>query len=198
MKKYLRPLFSIFLFLGIFTGVLYPLLVTGVAQLLFPIRANGSLIRKNDSVVGSGLIGQFFTDESYFWGRPSATSPDPYTAFNPSTLTGSTGSNLGPLSKTLINEVQNQVFILHNADPTNTSLIPVDLVTTSASGLDPNISVAAAYYQAARIAKARNMSIPEITSLIDKLAEQPQFGFLGETRVNVLKLNLALDGLEYK
>jgi K+-transporting ATPase ATPase C chain len=198
MKNYLRPLFSMFLILGLFTGVLYPLLVTGVAQLLFPTRANGSLIKKNEAVVGSELIGQFFTSESYFWGRPSSTSPYPYTAFDPSTLTGSTGSNLGPLSKTLVNEVQNRVDILHSADPTNTSLIPVDLVTTSASGLDPNISVAAAYYQAARIAKARNVNINEITSLIDKQTEQPQFGFLGEARVNVLKLNLALDRLEYK
>ncbi len=196
MKNYLRPLFSIFLILGIFTGVLYPLLVTGVAQLLFPIRANGSLIKINDEAVGSELIGQSFTSETYFWGRPSATSPNPYTAFDQSTLTGSSGSNLGPLSQVLVNDVQNRVDVLHKADPGNTASIPVDLVTSSASGLDPHISVAAAYYQAARIAKTRNMSISEITSLIDKLTEQPQFGFMGEARVNVLKLNLELDGLK--
>jgi len=198
MKSYLRPLFPIFLFFGLLTGVLYPLLVTGAAQVFFPVRANGSLIVKNGEVLGSELIGQQFSGVSYFWGRPSATLPYPYTAFDQSTLTGSAGSNLGPLSRTLVEDVHNRVEILHDSNPANPALIPIDLVTASASGLDPHISVASAYYQAARIAKARNLSIADVNALIDKFTEQPQFGFLGESRVNVLKLNLALDGLEYK
>lgn len=198
MKNILRPVFSIFLLFFILTGVLYPLLVTGVAQVFFPVRANGSMIIKDGTVLGSELIGQPFTSDSYFWGRPSASSPYPYTTSDKASFTSSTGSNLGPLSRVLLDNVKNRVDFLHSVDPSNTALIPIDLITTSASGIDPHISVSAAYYQAARIARARNLSISEITSLIDKLTEQPQFGFLGEARVNVLKLNLALDGLEYK
>jgi potassium-transporting ATPase KdpC subunit len=198
MKTQIRPLLTLFVLLALITGVFYPLLVTGLSQLIFPFQANGSLIKANGQVAGSELIGQYFSEAGYFWGRPSATSTNPYNSFDRSTLTGSGGSNLGPLSQDLIDNVQNRVSILRKSNPANTDLIPVDLINASASGLDPHISVAAAYYQAERIANARKTSIAEITSLIDKFTEQPLFGFIGEVRVNVLKLNLALDGLEYK
>ena len=196
MKIQLRPLFTIFGLLLLITGVLYPLTVTGLAQLFFPFQANGSLIKINGQEVGSKLIGQDFTGEGFFWGRPSATSTNPYNSFDQASLTGSSGSNLGPLSTTLVNNVQTRVDILHKIDPSNTSLIPVDLVTASASGLDPNISVAAAYYQIPRVAQAQGISEVVVTKLVDQYTEDRQFGILGEPRVNVLSLNLALEGIK--
>jgi K+-transporting ATPase KdpC subunit len=196
VKTQFRPLLIIFVLLTITTGVLYPLLVTGIAQLVFPFQANGSLIVNNGQVLGSELIGQNFTGTSYFWSRPSATSTNPYNAFDQASLTGSSGSNLGPLSQTLVDNVQARVDLLRSFDPTNSSLIPVDLVTTSASGLDPNISVSAAYYQVPRVAHARGLSEEKVIALIDQLIEGRQFGLLGEPRVNVLMLNLALDGIK--
>jgi K+-transporting ATPase ATPase C chain len=172
------------------TGLAYPVAVTGVAQLIFPRQANGSLIEYNGQSIGSELIGQLFTDPKYFWGRPSATSPFPYNA------AASSGSNLGPTNPTLAQAVQARVQALKAADPGNDSPIPVDMVTASASGLDPDISVAAALYQLPRVARARGMSEEEVRSMVDKFTEGRQLGFLGEMRVNVLKLNLALDGLQ--
>ena len=198
MKTQIRPLFTIFMLLMLITGVIYPLLVTGFSQLIFPLKANGSLIKVNDQVLGSELIGQNFTEAKYFWSRPSATSTNPYNSFDHDSLTASSGSNLGPLSQTLVDEVQGRVNALKNIDPTNTSLIPVDLVTASASGLDPNISVSAAYYQVARVAKARGLSAEVVTKLVDQYTEDRQFGIFGEPRVNVLMLNLALEGVKYK
>ena len=196
MKTQLRPLFTVFALLMLITGVMYPLLVTGLAQLVFPAKANGSLIQIKGQVMGSELIGQEFSGARSFWGRPSATSTNPYNAFDQVTLTASSGSNLGPLSQSLLERVQARVKELKIADPLNSSLIPVDLVTASASGLDPNISVAAAYYQIPRIALARNLSEAEVTKLVTQYIEKRQFGVLGEERVNVLKLNLALEGIQ--
>jgi potassium-transporting ATPase KdpC subunit len=196
MKTQMRPLFSVFALLMLITGVFYPLTVTGLAQLIYPFQANGSLIKSNDQVVGSKLIGQNFTGMGYFWGRPSATSTNSYNAYDQKTLTGSSGSNLGPLSQTLVDNVQARVNLLINVDPISPSLIPVDLVTTSASGLDPDISVAAAYYQISRVAHARGMSEETVTKLVNEYIEKRQFGVLGEARVNVLELNLALEGIQ--
>ncbi len=168
-------------------GLAYPLVVTGVGQVLFPGKANGSLIQKNGKVVGSELIGQPFSDPKYFWGRPSATSPYPYDAGS------SSGSNLGPLNPALFDAVKKRISDLKGADSTNTQPIPADLVTASGSGLDPHISLAAAQYQLNRVAKARGMSAASVQALVDKDTEGRQFGFLGEPRVNVLELNLALD-----
>ena len=198
MKNQIRPLLLSFLILGLLTGVVYPLLVTGLAQLIFPVKANGSLIKVADKSIGSELIGQSFSSDAYFWSRPSATSPVPYTAFNQTSLTGSAGSNLGPLSQELVNEVKDRVSKLQQANPESKLLIPIDLITSSASGLDPDISVSAAYYQAPRVARVRKMAISEVNSIIESNIERPQFGFLGEARVNVLKLNMALDGIQYK
>jgi len=196
MKTQMRPLFTLFVLLALVTGLIYPLLVTGLAQVIFPFQANGSLIKSNDQVVGSELIGQNFTGMGYFWGRPSATSTNPYNSYDQASLTGSSGSNLGPLSQTLVDNVQARVDILKSSDPTNTSLIPVDLVTSSGSGLDPNISLSAAYYQVARVAQARGLDEEVVTKLVDQNTENRQFGILGEPRVNVLMLNLALDGIK--
>ena len=196
MKNLLRPIFTLFVFLTIVTGVIYPLLVTGIAQVLFPYQANGSLIKHEDKLIGSKLIGQDFTGPQYFWGRPSATSGTPYNAFDQATLTGSSGSNLGPLSQTLFDLVSGRVEFFQSADPDNQSLIPVDLVTASASGLDPHISVDAAYYQVHRVALARQLSEEKVTALVDQFTEKRQFGLFGEPRVNVLMLNLALDGIK--
>jgi K+-transporting ATPase ATPase C chain len=194
MKNQIRPMLMLFVILTIITGVVYPLVVTGLSQLIFPSQANGSLIKQQGTIVGSKLIGQNFTSDKYFWGRPSATSTNPYNAFDAASLTGSSGSNLGPLSQTLIDTVKARVDILQKADPNNKSLIPVDLVTASASGLDPEISVSAAYYQIPRVARARGMSEASIKTLVDQYTESRQLGILGEPRVNVLLLNLALDG----
>jgi potassium-transporting ATPase KdpC subunit len=196
MKTQTRPLFTLFALMLLITGILYPLTVTGLAQLFFPAKANGSLITTNGQVIGSELIGQDFSGAGYFWGRPSATSTNPYNAYDQKSLTASSGSNLGPLSQTLVNNVQSRVNDLRSVDPLKTSLIPVDLVTTSASGLDPNISVAAAFYQIPRVARARGISEDKVIEWVDQYTETRQFGILGEPRVNVLKLNLALDGLK--
>lgn len=198
MKTQLRPLFTLFGVLALITGVIYPLTVTGLAQLIFPFQANGSLVKVNEQVAGSELIGQEFSGEEFFWGRPSATSPHPYNAYDQNTLTASSGSNLGPLSQTLIDSVQSRVAALRSVDPLKTFLIPVDLVTTSASGLDPNISVSAALYQVPRVARVRGMDEAAVNELVNQYTENRQFGILGEPRVNVLLLNLALKGIKYR
>jgi K+-transporting ATPase ATPase C chain len=172
------------------TGLLYPLIVTGVGQLVFPERANGSLIRQNGKIIGSELIGQPFSDPKYFWSRLSATSPAAYNAG------ASSGSNLGPINPTLIDGAKKRTQDLRAADSLNTNPIPADLVTASGSGLDPQISVAAALYQVNRVARNRNISAERVRALVEQNTEGRQFGFLGEPRVNVLKLNLALDGLQ--
>jgi len=185
--KQLRPALVVLALFTVITGLVYPLVVTGLAQALFPRQANGSLIVQGGRPVGSALIGQPFDDPRYFWGRPSATVPFPYNA------AASAGSNLGPASKDLVEAVQARVAALRAADPGNTAPIPVDLVTSSASGLDPQISVAAALYQAPRVARARGLSIDAVRALIARHTEGRQFDILGEPRVNVLELNLALD-----
>jgi len=169
------------------TGVVYPVVVTAIAQLVFPHQANGSLIVKDGKVVGSALIGQSFDDPKYFWGRPSATSPFGYNAAS------SSGSNLSPTNPALVKSVQERVDALRAADPGNTAPVPVDLVTTSASGLDPHISPAAALYQVNRVAKARKLDPAVVRDLVGRHTEGRQLGFLGEPRVNVLALNLALE-----
>ncbi len=196
MKSQIRALLSVFGLLTLITGILYPLLVTGLAQLFFPFQANGSLIKNNDRILGSELIGQNFSGVNYFWGRPSAAETYPYNAFDQATLTGSSGSNLGPLSQTLFNTLQIRVENLQNANLGNTSPIPIDLVTASGSGLDPHISLSAAYYQVPRVARSRGISIVKVTQLVDQFTANCQFGFLGEPRVNILMLNLALDGIK--
>ena len=186
--NHLRPALVSFLFLTLITGVAYPLAVTGIAKVAFPSQADGSLIVKDGKVVGSSLIGQPFDDPRYFWGRPSATSPSPYNAAS------SSGFNLGPTNPALTKAVQERVDALRAADPGNTAPVPVDLVTASASGLDPHISPAAALYQAARVARARKLDEVAVRELVATHTEDRQLGFLGEPRVNVLILNLALDG----
>ena len=169
------------------TGLVYPLVVTGVAQILFPHAANGSLIQRNGKIVGSELIGQQFSDPKYFWSRLSATSPYAYNAAS------STGSNYGPLNPALFDAVKKRIADLRKFDSLNTQPVPVDLVTASGSGLDPHISVAAALYQLGRVSRYRGMNPQDVRSLVDQNTEGRQFGFLGEQRVNMLKLNLALD-----
>ena len=193
MLKQLRPAIVALLFLTLITGVIYPLVVTGIAQVVFPKQANGSLIMQDGKAVGSELIGQQFDEPKYFWGRLSDTGDFPYNAFNAQTLTGSSGSNYGPLNPALVKAAQDRIDALKAADPTNTAPIPVDLVTASGSGLDPQISVAAAYYQVHRVAQARGLTDAAVKALVDKYTDGRQFGFLGEPRVNVLGLNLALD-----
>ena len=189
MKNILRPALVLFLALTLLTGAVYPLLVTGVAQSLFSAQSHGSLIVREGKVVGSTLIGQNFTQPQHFWGRPSATSPMPYNA------AASSGSNLGPLNPALLDAVKSRMAALRAADPSNTQAIPIDLVTTSASGLDPHISPAGARYQVGRVAKARGLAIDTVQVLLDAHTHTPLLGFLGEPRVNVLELNLALDNL---
>jgi K+-transporting ATPase ATPase C chain len=196
MNTQLRPAPTIFALLTVITGVIYPLVVTGIAQVAFPHQANGSLIVIDGKTYGSELIGQQFDDPKYFWGRPSATGTFPYNAFNAENLTGSSGSNYGPLNPALMDAVRARIAALKAADPDNSAPIPVDLVTASASGLDPHISVAAAYYQIHRVAQARGLSEAEVQARVEKYTEGRQFGFLGEQRVNVLLLNLALDGIQ--
>lgn len=185
--KLLKPALLSLLLLTLITGGVYPALVTGLAQLLFPRQANGSLIVRDGQAVGSELIGQPFADPAYFWGRPSATGPFPYNA------AASSGSNLGPTNPALLEAVKGRIEALRQVDPANPTPIPADLVTASASGLDPHISPAAAFYQVARVAKARGLAAEQVKSLVAEYSEGRQWGFLGEPRVNVLKLNLALD-----
>jgi potassium-transporting ATPase KdpC subunit len=196
MKLHIRPALVMLLFFTILTGLVYPLVVTGIAQVVFPSQANGSLILKDGYAAGSKLIGQSFDDPKYFWGRPSATGSFPYNAFNAEDLTGSSGSNYGPLNQALLDAVQARVDALKAADLDNTTPVPVDLVTASGSGLDPHISVAAALYQVSRVAKERGLDQDTVRALVDKYTEEREFGFLGEPRVNVLRLNLALDGIQ--
>jgi len=185
---HLRPAIVSLVVLTVVTGVVYPLIVTGIAQLVFPAQANGSLVTKDGIVVGSALIGQPFDDPKYFRGRPSATSPVSYHAG------ASSGSNLSPTNPDLVKAVQGRVDALRAADPGNTAPVPVDLVTASGSGLDPHISPAAALYQVPRVAKARGLSPDAVRGLVDRHTEGRTLGVLGEPRVNVLALNLALDG----
>jgi K+-transporting ATPase ATPase C chain len=190
MIKLLRQSFSLLLLMTVITGVLYPLATTGLAKLFFPRQANGSLIVKDDKPVGSVLIGQSFTEPKYFWGRPSATAPNAYNA------SASSGSNLGPTNPALTDAVKRRMAALRAVDPGNTAPVPVDLVTASGSGLDPEITPAAAQYQLARVAKARGLDIAQVQSLVAEHTAGRQFGLLGEPRVNVLQLNLALDAAQ--
>jgi K+-transporting ATPase KdpC subunit len=190
LRSQLRPAILILILFTLITGFLYPLSVTGIAQLVFPHQANGSLIVRNGKVTGSSLIGQSFDDPKYFWGRLSATSGFPYNA------AASSGSNLGPLNPALIAAVQARITALHAADPGNAQPIPVDLVTASGSGLDPDISIAAVLYQVPRVAQARGMTESAVIALVNENTEGRQLGFLGEPRVNVLQLNLALDAIQ--
>lgn len=185
--RQLRTAIILIVLLTCVTGLFYPLAVTGVAQLVFPAKANGSLIQKDGKLLGSELIGQQFSDPKYFWSRLSATGPFAYNAAS------SSGSNYGPLNPALLDAVKKRVQDLKAADPQNAQPIPVDLVTSSGSGLDPHISVAAAQYQIPRVARARGMSEGTVRSLVSQYTERRQLGFLGEPRVNVLELNLALD-----
>ncbi|MDH6591756.1 K+-transporting ATPase ATPase C chain [Variovorax sp. TBS-050B] len=185
----LRPAIVLFALLGALTGLVYPLAVTGAARALFPSQAAGSLVVVGGRAVGSALIGQNFVDPKHFWGRPSATAPQPYDA------RASGGSNLGPLNPALVDAVRARVAALRAADPGNAAPVPVDLVTASASGLDPHISPAAAHYQAARVARVRGLPLAQVEALIARHTEVPLGGLLGEPRVNVLALNLALDGV---
>ncbi|WP_263772268.1 potassium-transporting ATPase subunit KdpC [Propionivibrio soli] len=189
MKTLLRPALSLFVLLSVITGLAYPLLVTGIAKTTFPVEAGGSLIVKDGKTIGSRLIGQNFSDPRYFWGRPSATTPMPYNA------SASGGSNLGPLNPALMDVVKGRIDTLRAADPGNTLPIPADLVTASASGLDPHIGIAAAAYQAGRIARVRGIELAVVEGLVAQYTESRQWGIFGEPRVNVLALNLALDGL---
>lgn len=186
MRTLLKPALLLLLTLTFITGVAYPLLVTGIAQLVFPKQANGSLICQNGKPAGSELIGQPFDDPKHFWSRPSATGPFAYNA------AASAGSNLGPTNSALFDIVQARVQALRQADPNNTQPIPVDLVTASGSGLDPHISPAAAYYQVPRVARACNLHEDVVRLVVEKHIEGRQLGFLGEPRVSVLRLNLAL------
>lgn len=187
LGRMLRASVLLFLLLSAITGLLYPLLVTGAAQALFPQQASGSLIVRDGRPVGSALIGQTFSDPGYFWSRPSATGPGPYNG------AASGGSNLGPSSAALQTAVRDRIAALRAADPGNTSPAPVDLVTASASGLDPHISPAAAAYQLQRVARARGLDADRVRALVEAHTEQPWLGLFGEARVNVLALNLALD-----
>ena len=184
-----RPALVLFAVLSLVTGLAYPLAVTGLAQVLFPDQANGSLVKVKGVVVGSALIGQPFSQPGHFWSRPSATAPDPYNA------AASSGSNLGPSNPALAEAVAARIAALRAADPGNHSAVPVDLVTASASGLDPHISRAAADYQVNRVARALGLPPQRVQALVAEHTEGTLLGFLGEPRVNVLRLNLALDAL---
>ena len=189
MTSILRPALVLFALLSALTGLVYPLAVTGAAQALFPAQAAGSLVLRNGKPIGSSLIGQHFRDPKHFWGRPSATAPLPYNA------AASGGSNLGPLNPALTDAVARRIEALRAADPGNTQPVPVDLVTASASGLDPHISPAAARYQATRVARVRGLPAARVEQLIADHTETPLWGVLGEARINVLALNLALDAI---
>ena len=189
MRESLRPALSMFLILTFICAILYPFAITLIGRLLFPEKVIGSLILREGQPIGSLLIGQAFSSPKYFWGRPSATSPMPNNA------SASNGSNLGTKNPAKIKMLKERVDALKAADPYNRSLIPVDLVTASASGLDPEISLAAAYYQASRVARERKLAVEYVNKLIEKQSKGTYFGILGEPRVNVLMLNLALDKL---
>ena len=189
MTSIVRPALVLFVALTVLTGVAYPLAVTGIAKAVFPSQAAGSLIERGGKVVGSVLIGQNFSDPKNFWGRPSATSPMANNAAN------SSGSNQGPLNPALIGAVKGRIAAFKAVDPDNKAPIPVDLVTASASGIDPHISVAGANYQVARVASARKLPISQVQTLVEQNTEGQLLGFIGEQRVNVLKLNLALAAL---
>jgi|SRR5580658_16195 K+-transporting ATPase ATPase C chain len=188
--RLIRPAVSLLALMTVLLGIVYPLVITGLAQVAFPHQADGSLIHQNGKLIGSELIGQSFSDPKYFWGRPSATTPQPYNGV------ASTGSNLGPLNPALLDAVKANAKGLHDADPDNRQSIPVDLVTASASGLDPDISPAAALYQAARVARARDLAPASLETLIKMHERGRLFGLFGEPRINVLELNLALDRLQ--
>ena len=190
MMRELRPALLSLVILSVVTGLIYPALVTGIAQVVFPRQANGSLIERDGKYVGSELIGQPFSDPKYFWSRASATSPYPYNA------SSSSGSNQGPTNPALADAVSGRIKALKDADPDNKLPVPVDLVTASASGLDPHISPAAAEYQVGRVARARNLDPGKVRELVAQYTEGRQLGFLGEPRVNVLALNFALDALK--
>ncbi|SFR93323.1 K+-transporting ATPase ATPase C chain [Dyella sp. OK004] len=190
MSKLIRPALVMLVLMTAITGVLYPLVTTGLAQVLFPSQANGSLITKDGKTVGSSLIGQSFTESRYFWGRPSVTTP---MANNGAS---STGSNQGPTNPALTDAVKQRIDALRAADPGNNAPVPVDLVTASGSGLDPEISPAAAQYQMMRVAKARGLDAAQVQKLVTEATSGRQLGMLGESRVNVLQLNLALDALQ--
>jgi potassium-transporting ATPase KdpC subunit len=189
MRALFRPAIVLFLLLTLLTGIVYPLVVTGLATALFPQQAAGSLMVKNGTAVGSRLIGQSFTDPKYFWGRPSATTPQPYNGL------ASNGSNLGPLNPALAAAIKPRIAALRAADPGNTAPVPVDLVTASGSGLDPEISLAAAEYQLPRIARVRGLAPRQLQALLASHTRFRLLGLIGEPRVNVLELNLALDEL---
>lgn len=190
MSRLIRNAVSMLVVMTLITGIAYPLIATGVAQVLFPHQANGSLIDKNGKPVGSELIGQYFDDPRYFWGRPSATTPQPNNG------TASNGSNLGPTNTALRDAVQQRIDALRKADPGSNAAVPEDLVTASGSGLDPDISPAAAQYQIARVARVRKLGADQVQALVAKYTQGRQLGLLGEPRVNVLQLNLALDQLQ--
>ncbi|CAN7634979.1 potassium-transporting ATPase subunit KdpC [Variovorax paradoxus] len=187
MNNVIRPALVLFALLSALTGLAYPLAVTGAAKALFPSQAAGSLVVQGGTTVGSSLIGQNFSDPKHFWGRPSATAPQPYNA------SASGGSNLGPLNPALADAVKARIEALRAADPGNAAAVPVDLVTASASGLDPDISPAAAHYQARRVARVRGLPPEQVNALVASHTQAPLWGWLGEPRVNVLALNLALD-----
>ena len=187
MFAYLLPSLRMLVVLTVLTGVVYPLVTWGVAQLAFPAAANGSLIQLDGKAVGSSLIGQPFDDPKYFWSRPSATSPQPYNG------AASSGSNQGPTNPALPDAVKDRIKALRDADPGNAVAVPVDLVTASGSGLDPHISVAAAEYQLARVARVRNLPVDAVRKAVAQATDGRTFGLLGEPRVNVVKLNLALE-----
>jgi potassium-transporting ATPase KdpC subunit len=189
MNTIIRPAVTLFLIMTVLTGIVYPFAVTGLAQVLFHDQAAGSLLMADGHAVGSRLIGQSFSDPKYFWSRPSATAPQPYNAI------ASGASNLGPLNPALTDAIGTRIAALKAADPTNSLPVPVDLVTASASCLDPDISIAAARYQAARVARIRGLDPAAVQSLIDAHARGRLLGLIGEPRVNVLELNLALDAL---
>ena len=183
----LRPAASLLIALTLVLGIAYPLAITGVAHLAFPSQAEGSLVREEGKLIGSHLIGQAFSDPKYFWGRPSATAPQPYNGI------ASGGSNLGPLNPALLDQVNANIKALRDADPGNAQPVPVELVSASASGLDPEISPAAAAYQVARVARTRGIPVAEVEALVRAHQQDRLLGFLGEPRINVLELNLALD-----
>jgi len=190
MSTFIRPAVSLFVLLTAVTGIVYPTVVAGIAKAAFPKEAAGSIIEKDGTPVGSILIGQNFTGQKYFWGRPSATAPQPYNA------SASSGSNQGPLNPALLDAVKARAQTLHDADPGNSKPIPLELLSSSASGLDPHISPAAADYQLERVARERKLDPAQVRALVDQNTEGRDLGFFGEARVNVLKLNLALDALK--